>query len=969
MIFRNGSLRKFLKKAIQNVSLIFVALVLSVQVFAADTGIIQGNVVSKTNGEPLVGVNIIVQGPTQGGTATDINGFFSVDRLAAGSYTVNATYIGYGKKVIKDVVVEEGQTVKLNFTMSPTSLQGEEVIVTAKALKNTEAVLLKDRQKAQTLSDAISSEGMSKAGLGTAAEAMKKITGASVIGGKYVYVRGLGDRYTSTSLNGAEIPSADPYTRSGTIDIVPSNLIDNVVTKKSFTPDKPGNFSGGNVNIRTKDFPDRFNMSFSSSFSYNSNKTFKDGLRITNLGKSHLLGVDGGSLDIPSFVPDSFRYIDRLEARTNEEEADFLENYSDAFTHKMAPQSKNVPINQKYSFSIGNQTQLFGKTLGYIASAMYSRKFGGYDDGTYARWMLKSTAESASSLENMFKLNDNKTTDEVLWGVNLKTSYKFSPQNIVSLTTLYNQNGIGTGRTFMGSFPYDLKEDELYVVSSQQYQERKLSSYQLEGNHQLNLLNNTKLKWQTTYANSHQNEPDLRYLTYSMQPGANDTTYNVRSNIPQERYFRDLTENRLEGNYNFTIPLNQYDKKAKKLKFGSSFAYKDRDFDERRFIYEPPEDIGTKMNQNSGDLNDVFTDENMGIIGSDVKPNGRTYYDVGIYIKETNQKKYNYTGKQFINAHYAMADLFLTERLRLITGVRYEQTDMEVASDDTTQPVGDVTTEDFLPSLNIIYSLADNMNLRAAYGKTLARPSFREISPLVSYDFKEGDKFIGNSELERTLIDNYDLRLEWFNAPGQLLAVSGFYKNFDNPIEKVIKDINYWQSWVNVDNAKSYGVEIELRQKLSFISSSLENFSINTNASLIHSEVKRDSLELANKRRINPEIAATRPFQGQSPYLFNFTLSYENNKKRLSSTLYFNVFGERLAAIGKSGTPDIYEQPANTLNFSISKGLTKNINLKLSVNNILDSKDKEVYTFKEEDYTSKLHRKGRSISLGLKYSL
>src|SRR6056297_2865067 len=539
------NLRKILKKILKIGLLSLVVFIVASQINAAENGIIQGNVVSKTNGEPLVGVNIIVKGPTDGGTATDINGFFFVDRLQPGNYTVNATYIGYGKKVIKDVKVEEGKTVKLSFTMSPRSLEGDEVIVTAKALKNTEAVLLKDRQKAQTLSDAISAEGMSKAGLGNAAEAMKQITGASVVDGKKVFVRGLGDRYTSTSLNGAEIPSSDPYTRSGTIDIVPSSLIDNVVTKKSFTPDKPGNFSGGNVDIKTKDFPDRFNMSFSSSFSYNLANTFNNGLMVSNLGEYHLLGFDGGSLDIPEFVPNDFQHIDRLEARTDPGKAQYLEDFTESFRHEMSSKTEPIPLNQKYSFSIGNQTKLFGKKLGYIASAMYSRKFGGYDDGTYARWMLKSTAESATGLENMFNLKDDKTTDEVLWGLNLKTSYKFSPENIVSLTTMYNQNGIATGRNFKGSFPYDLKESELYVVESQQYQERKLSSYQLEGNHQINFFNKTKLNWQTSYANSHQNEPDLRYLTYSMEPRVNDTLYSVRSNIPQERYFRDLTENRL----------------------------------------------------------------------------------------------------------------------------------------------------------------------------------------------------------------------------------------------------------------------------------------------------------------------------------------------------------------------------------------------------------------------------------------
>jgi len=961
-------MRVKMKKAPLTLKIMMLCLVLAGTGWSAPTGNLTGTVVDAESGQPMLGVNVMIEG-TSLGSATDLNGNFLIRSIPVGNYSINATYIGYSKIRVEDVTIHPGQVERITLAIHRKNIKIQEVVVTAKAVKNTEAALLKYRQRSQSLSDAVSVEGMSKAGLGTAAEAMKKITGASVVGGKYVYVRGLGDRYTSTCLNGAEIPSADPYTRSGTIDIVPTNLIDNVVTNKSSTPDKPANFSGGSVDIKTKDFPENFNMSFAYFTAYNTSNTLQNRLGINNLGYSHLLGFDNGSLDIPSFVPDTLRYVDRLRARKDSAEAAYLEAYTESFNHNMSPREKKIPLNQKYSLSIGNQTQLMGRTLGYIASAMYSHKFSGYHDGTYSRWMLKSTAEHASGLENMYNLNDEKINDNVIWGLNFKTSYKLSNTDIISFTTMRNQNSIATGRKFVGSFPYDLKDSEIYIVESQLYKERKLSSYQLEGKHQLTSLGNTKVEWKTSYANSNQNEPDLRYLTYSMNPNGGNATYNVRSNIPQERYFRDLTEDRMDGNFNVTVPLNDSEHKSKKLKFGAAYGYKNRDFTERRFIYDPPEDIGTILNQKNGNLDSVFTSDNLGILGYEIKPNGKKYYNVGIYLKETNQLRYNYTGEQYINAYYLMTDLFLTDKLRLIGGARYERTDMEVASADTTQPVGTIITEDILPSFNIVYSFRDNLNLRVAYGKTLARPSFREISPLVSYDFKEGDKFIGNAGLKRTLIDNYDLRMEWFNAPGQLLAVSTFYKHFKNPIEMVIKDINYWHSWVNVDQAISYGLELEFRQKLGFIHRALDNFSLNSNASFIHSEVARDSLELVTKQRTNPNIEPTRPFQGQSPYLFNLTLSYDNNKNNISATLYYNIFGERLAAIGRTGTPDIYEKPAETLNFTFSKGLTQHIILNFSVTNLLNSQEKEVYNFKGQNYISKLHREGRTISLGLKYNI
>ena len=431
----------------------------------AQDGMITGRIVDSKTGDALVGANVIVESLGQGG-ATDLDGIYRIYDVPPGTYNLKVSYIGYQKKTISDVIVKPDEVYSLDIVLSTENLQMESVVVTAKAMKNTDAALLKHRQRSQNVSDAISAEGMSKAGLGTAAEAMKKITGASVVDGKYVYVRGLGDRYTSTSLNGAEIPSADPYTRSGTIDIVPSNLIDNVITNKSFTPDKPGNFSGGVVDIKTKDFPDRFNMSFSGSMSYNSAINSQTGLVNADVGNSHLLGYDNGNLDVPSNVPDTITYI--VNPRTNKNEAEYLENLSDAFSHNMVSQQKTLPpVNQKYSFSIGNQVKFLDRPLGFIASAMYDKKFSGYSDGTYARWALKAMADNASGLDNMYNLNDDKTTDNVLWGLNLKLSYKLTPKNIISFTSMYNQNGVSTSRNFVGSYPYDLKENELYAVSSQ----------------------------------------------------------------------------------------------------------------------------------------------------------------------------------------------------------------------------------------------------------------------------------------------------------------------------------------------------------------------------------------------------------------------------------------------------------------------------------------------------------------------
>jgi TonB-dependent receptor len=340
----------------------------------------------------------------------------------------------------------------------------------------------------------------------------------------------------------------------------------------------------------------------------------------------------------------------------------------------------------------------------------------------------------------------------------------------------------------------------------------------------------------------------------------------------------------------------------------------------------------------------------------------------GIFIKETVQISSNYTGDQDISAIYGMLDFPIFDRLRFIGGVRYETTKMIVESENPDKPIGEVNTDDILPSANMIYALNEKMNVRLAFGRTLARPTFREISSFTSYDFKGGDQYLGNPDLERTLINNLDLRFEWFPSPGEIFAFSGFYKKFKNPIEQVIIDINYWIQWQNVDEAMTAGMEFEMRKRLDFIGSPFRHFTFNGNLSLIHSRVDIAEDELAIIRLMDPDAKDHRTFQGQSPYILNLSLSYDHFENGISSTIYFNLFGERLAAIGRGGTPDIYEQPAGLLNFSLSKKFG-HFSVKFAGKNLLDSQEKKLHEFKGQEFVSNLYQRGRVFSIGFKYDL
>ena len=946
----------------------FLILIFNTSYSAPSSGTLTGKVVDAETGEALPGVNIVIEG-TMRGAATDLEGAYRVKDLPAGSYSAVATMIGYAKTHIENVAITAQAVTKIDFALRTEALQGEEVVVTARALRNTEVSLLKDRQKAIAVSDAISAEAISQAGASNAAEAMKQVTGASVVEGKYVYVRGLGDRYTSTQLNGAEIPSADPYKRAGSIDLIPSNLIDNIVAIKSFTPDKQGNFSGGTVDIKTKDFPDQLNMKFSASSSFNTQTTFKSNGPLSYQGGGiDWLGMDDGTRGLPDLAKNGS--FPTIPSTFDPQALDKLIDYSRSFSPVMTPTAAKPGLNQSYSLSIGNQFGLFNRPFGYMASLSYSNSYTSYDDGEYNAWNLGS--QNASKLTPIFTMDDVKTTNEVLWGGLLKTSYKLTPKNIISLNYLYNINGESSARYLEGQYNYDKLDDkdDLFQSSILGFNERHLNSLQLNGEHQFDGLFGSRISWQLSSSSTKQDEPDVRYFSrYAIYDAGELLSYGTFSNIAPTRMFRTLDETNKEASLDISIPFKQWNGKPATFKLGGFAGAKERDFAERRFVYNE----GTGRASYKGDPEKFFAPSNVGWDSTSMAINGVSYYGykLKLYMTESDIGVNDYTGDQDISAWYAMLDLPLLNRLRFIGGARYETTDIRLVSLDETKADGETSTTDVLPSLNLIYSLTQNMNLRGSATRTLARPNFRELAPYASYDFSAGFTHIGNPALERTLIDNYDLRWEWFARPDELYGLSLFYKKFQNPIERafIIQASQREITWENVDEAMVMGVELELRKNLDMVHDTFRHFTLGSNLSLVRSEINISAEQLALMRENNPDLSDKRELEGQSPYLVNVNLSYDNFNKGISGSVYFNVFGKRLSEVNKSGEPFIYEQPAGTLNASLSCRLMKNIDVNLSGYNLLNAQYKKTQVFKDVEYIFQRHTKGRTFAIGFGYSL
>ena len=333
----------------------------------------------------------------------------------------------------------------------------------------------------------------------------------------------------------------------------------------------------------------------------------------------------------------------------------------------------------------------------------------------------------------------------------------------------------------------------------------------------------------------------------------------------------------------------------------------------------------------------------------------------------------NYNGDQKIYAAYGMIDLPITSTLRFVGGARFETTDMLVVSKDPTIEDSKIDKQDVLPSISFIYQLSENMNLRVAGTQTLARPTFREIAPYSSKQFVNGEELVGNINLDRTLIQNYDLRWEWFLRPGEIIAVSVFYKNLQNPIERAFAEgssaSNKIITFTNVDNARIIGAEFETRFGLDYLVDDLNLLSIGFNLSLVNSSIDIPDAELRNRLLIDPSSETTRELQGQSPYMINVDLTFNNPEWGTVAGLYFNTFGERLSTVSANLTPDVFEQPANLLNFTASQQIFEVFQVNFSIKNLLDAEFREVYRYKGNDFIYQTFKIGRKVSLGLTYRI
>ena len=934
---------------------LFVFFSLLTQLIFSQKGEVIGKLIDAEFQDPVAFANILVKGTTTG-TTTDFDGNYVLP-LDEGIYTLTYSFLGYKTVEITEIEVKSGETTTVNVNMEVLAEGLDEVVVSVSVRKNTETAVLGIQKKAVNLLDGLSAETFKKSGSSNVASAIKSVPGVSVQGGKYVYVRGLGDRYTKSILNGVDIPGLDPDRNTIQLDIFPTNIIDNVLVLKSASANYPADFTGGIVNIETKDYPTKEEYSLSLSGSFNPDMHFNDQYLNYEGGDTDFLGFDDGTRDVPinriQDIPNRFDFDPRLTTITK------------LFDPTLAAAQDNSFMDYSLGFTAGNQFTIGENEnrIGFLASASYRNTTTYYEDAQnnfFRRSADKSVYELDTDRTQGGRIGSNNVLVSGLLGTSLKTE-----RSKYKLNLLHLQNGQSTAGVF--SQTLNFTDFINFAKDNLEYTERSISNALVTGTH-TNEDASWTIDWALSPTLSRINDKDIRTTSFQVE----DDILSIPQNNQPKRIWRELEEINAVAKLDFTRKYQLSEKDAKLL-FGAYGSYKQRDFSILNFEIEN----NTTTAQFNGDADAILREENIWTVAN----NSGSFIDPDISIAEPAN---TYEAVQQNIAAYASNEFKIGSKLRTILGLRVEKFESIYTGEDNKDPndpdkvIFDNETIldkfDFFPTANLIFEMTEQMNLRGSYSRTTARPSFKEASIAKIFDPLSNNTFIGNIDLQPTYINNFDFRIEWFGEGAEMIALSSFFKTFKDPIE-----LTYFESSSdnftprNLGDADVVGLEFELRKNLGFLAAGLNNLSLNLNTSIIKStqvfsEQERNLRELG--LRDGETLGNDRELQGQSPFLINAGINYQGEKNGLQSGLFYNVQGKTLQVVGTGFVPDVYTMPFHNLNFNLTKSFGENQNqsVNLKISNLLgDDVESEYESFGAQNRTFSKRSPGRAFSLG--YSL
>jgi len=924
---------------ISRILLLFLVVANSL-IINAQSGI-EGRVSDKKLKDPLTGATIFIEN-TKKGTSADIEGNFKFNNIAPGKYTLVVSYVSYNTLRIPNIEVVNNKVTTLNIELEDVELQLKSVQVVAQRKTDTELSMIKSVRSSIQVVNGISAQQISKTLDKDASEVVKRVPGVTIQDNRFIVVRGLNQRYNNVWLNNATTPSSETDVKAFSFDIIPSNMIDNILIYKTGSPELTSEATGGFIKIFTKNIPEKNFLNLEYGVGYNDQTTFKDTYHLPGT-TFDFLGLGSGARNIPPDFPSDLN----LESITDRDKyALRLNNNWQAKRYTALP-------NQKMTIAFGKKWNLEnGAKLGSITSFNYSNNYNtrsNMENNAYERFDPKTETPTFSYkyIADIYS-NDFK--------VGLMNNWAFQTangKNRLEFKNILNQIGVDKTANTFGWNNYRLANFKYF---NNQYSSRTTYSGQLSGNHKLDDLKEAKLDWNVGFAYANRIEPDRQ--NWNMKENASGVYEYV---LPTGPSINELGRLFLTNHEYVNTGALNYEEKIKigtllsTFKTGGYAEYKVRNYSERSICYK---------STNSG----MFSDEQINALSFETLfTEPYLGQNKAITIDEQTNVANAYRAQNLLTAGYIALNLPIG-KLNVYGGVRAEFNVLTLNGYfDANTPVQiSNSVVNLFPSINTSYNLSEKSLLRIAYASTINRPEFREVSPLVYYDFTEKNTVTGNPHLKDATIQNLDLRFENYPSPTETFSIAAFYKHFSNPIEMISVGTGSSFSFDNALGATNYGLELEIKKSLEKMIG-LKNFALSLNASYIYSQVQF----------ANVMTERSRPLQGQSPVVINVALFYQNDKTGLSSSLIYNAMGKRIlvAAQLNQGTvvvPDIYEMPRHVIDFTINKKIGKQWELKFGLKDLLAQKYVTQQTFdyvingisKIATLNNKVYNLGRTWSIG-----
>ena len=904
-------------------------------------GVFITQILSTETNKPVKDVQVFLSGLKQK-LRTDDQGRVKAE-IPAGTYSVSVLHPAYSSQTKEEVKIAKNQDTELKFNLTPAGVELAEFVVLEPFLAGTIASVIEEQKTSAEVATVLGAEQFSQSGASDVASALTRASGLTLVGGQFVFIRGLGERFSSTLVNGAAIPSPDPTRRVVPLDLFPTSILESVLVQKTFSADRPGEFAGGTLEMRTRGIPDEFFFNFSAQTGVNSQSTFSNALTYKG-GDTDFLGFDDGTRDLPNSIAAATKN-GNISPQTlfnpNGLSPAELEALGEDLSDVWNVTEKNRGPDASFQSSIGDVFNLGNFRVGYIAAGGWEQQFRNQNE------LNREFSSSGNQIDNSLRLTRDfdvrRSWREVQLSGYAATAIEYKDKHRIFANSMFlrqtrDETRISQG--FTDAEVTDVRRIKLWNFSNQ------LLMHQVGGEHQFDWTKNLKIDWLYTNATAQRDEPNTR--DYRFDEDNQGNFFFSRRADSNQTLFGELTDKDESWRMDAALPLELSPNYKFSLSSGFITQKKTRDSSIQRFLFFPVGPDARNQNiLNQSSMEDILKPE---FIGQN-----------GFQIRDSTRSTDNYNATQDLFSYYGKLDSTFYDRVRIIGGLRWENNDQLVETFQSVANKNEPITSalkkiDMLPSVSATLFISDKQQLRAGFSQTISRPDFRELSPAPFTDPNTNQETTGNPELQQTDITSFDVRWEYYLSPNENLLAGFFWKNLTSPIEQVTLPGVALQTFQNADKARLYGFELELLKNLGFVHPYFKNFYAGGNYTW------SDSIVNLTAENLQAQTSASRPLQGHSSHIFNFQIGYENPNWGTQATLLYNITSERIVSVGLLGAPDKFEQPFNQLDFVLSQNINNWISMRLTMRNLLNDK----FQVTQGDEITREFKRGRQFNLGVR---